>query len=365
MKILIFSHEFSPKIGGAGVVAQEYASSLSKAGHDVTVLTKYRGDSSRSDCFEITRVKIMKFFWFFSYYNAIDFDVFDLIILNDVSATYTAGLLFNKKILKKSIVVFHGSEPETVFLKPSIKRKLILFKLSYLRAIKGCKNIISVSEFMKMKFINYTHLNHLKDKIFVIYNFVDHDVFLPNFDSNFRESIGVPEDAFLLVSVSRLVFGKGYLEKINIFEDIVNYNEKKIFWVIVGDGPDFKKIQEIVIEKKLNEKIIFLGAVSRNDLSKIYSSSNLFWLLSNYEESLGLVYIEAQTCGCPALGWNSFGVCEAILDGKSGYLVNNEDEIKKILLSDILLNIESDGVIEFLSRFHSNKLVSFIDNIDL
>lgn len=361
MKILIFSHEFPPKIGGAGVVAQEYAHCLSEAGHDVTVLTQDRGETLFFESFSIVRVKTISSLWFFSYRKAVDFNVFDLIILNDVGATYTAGLFFNEDLLAKSIIVLHGSEPETIFLKPSIKRKLSFFKNSYLRAINKSKNIISVSHFMKMKFIKYTSLEYLKDKIIVLYNFIDHNVFKPNYDPSFRASIGVPEQAFLLVSVSRLVFGKGYLEKIKIFDDLISCSGKDFFWVIVGDGSDSEEIKRIVRNKKLEDRIIFLGAVPRHELSKIYSSANFFWLLSNYEESLGLVYIEAQACGCPALGRNASGVREAILHEKTGYLIDDEKEIKKLFLSDFVMRFESKEAKQFLSGFHCDSFLSFID----
>jgi glycosyltransferase involved in cell wall biosynthesis len=363
MKILIFSHEFPPEIGGAGVVAQEYALYLSKAGHEVTVLTQGYADSFDFKSFRTIRVKTMKYLWFFSYRKAIDFKKFDLIILNDIGATYTAGLFFNQSLLAKSIVVLHGSEPEKIFLKPSLKIRLSLFKKIYLRVIDRSRYIIAVSDFMKKKFINYTFRYDLKDKIIVLYNFIDQKIFQPSFDPSFRASIGVPEDAFLLVSVSRLVIGKGYLEKIKIFEKLLDSGRGDFFWVIVGDGPDADRIKNVVNDKKLDDRVIFLGAIPRNDLSRIYSSSDLFWLLSNYEESLGLVYIEAQACGCPALGWNSSGVREAILNGKSGYLVNDESEIISLLLSGCVTHIDSKEVKEFLLRFQGVNLISFIDDV--
>ncbi|NNN45448.1 MULTISPECIES: glycosyltransferase family 4 protein [unclassified Vibrio] len=366
MKILIFSHEYPPKIGGAGIVAQEYAHCLSAAGHDITVLTQLtEEDNLRSDSkiFHVVRVKAKNRFWFLSYRYAANWDSFDLIILNDVGAAYTAGLFFNSELLTKCVMLLHGSEPETVFINPTLIRKLSLFKLTYLRALNKCKKIISVSDFMKDKFVNYTGLFSLESKIVVIHNFIDQELFKPSIDKSFRTDVGLPDDAFLLVSVSRIVFGKGYLEKINIFENLVNNFKRDIYWLIVGDGEDLEYLKNVVSEKKLTKRIIFLGAVPRNKLPRIYSNSNLFWLLSNYEESLGLVYIEAQACGCPALGWNSSGVREAIINDENGYLVNSEDEIIELFVLNNFKKLDINKIVNFSSNFHSDKLVKFINNL--
>lgn len=365
MKILIFSHEFPPQVGGAGVVAQEYAHCLSEAGHEVTVLTQDLGNSSTYDNFDIVRVKTIKSLWFFSYRKSINFKAFDLIILNDVGATYTAGLFFEDSLLAKSIVVLHGSEPERVFLKPSLKRQLTFFKKTYIRAINGARNIISVSHFMKGKFIKNTGLYDLESKIHVVHNFIDRDIFKPKSNLSFRTRLGLSEDVFLLVSASRLVFDKGYLEKINIFESLVDCSQKEFFWVIAGDGPNSNKIKEVVKNKGLDKRILFLGAVSRVELSEIFSSADLFWLLSNYEESLGLVYIEAQACGCPALGRNSSGVREAILDKKTGCLIDNDDDVKEFLLSKSSLDLFSKEAVEFLNNFDGRNLINFINGLKL
>ncbi|MBD3842802.1 MAG: glycogen/starch synthase, partial [Campylobacterales bacterium] len=112
-KILIFSHEFPPDIGGAGVVAEQNARALSKNGYSVTVLTKEQKVIKQSKEYRIIPVKSFGKLWFIMYRNSVDFDSFDLIFLNDPASVYVAGLFFNKKLLLKSIVFLQGTEPET------------------------------------------------------------------------------------------------------------------------------------------------------------------------------------------------------------------------------------------------------------
>jgi len=360
MKILIFSHEFPPQIGGAGVVAEEYATCLSSTGHDVTVLTQLRKNALYSGSYKILQVQTLKKLWFFSYRKAAHFDSYDLIILNDVGAAYTAGLLFSKELLSKSIMLLHGSEPETIFLKPSLYRKYTLFKQVYKRTLNSVSNVVAVSHFMKEKFLKYTKLDYLSEKTIVIHNFINHDVFYPKPNPLFRESLGLPADAFILVSASRLVLGKGYEQKISLFKKLTKQNNRNLYWLIVGDGEDAQKIKEMVKVKGLNDRILFLGAKPRKDLADIFSNSDLFWTLSNFEESLGLVYFEAQACGCPAIARNAAGAREAILDGKTGYLVDKDEQVIDLFSSKEFLKFDCSDMTIFAKQFSCDTLIKNI-----
>jgi L-malate glycosyltransferase len=364
MKILIFSHEFPPQIGGAGVVAEEYATCLSSAGHEVVVLTQLRENAAYTAPYKIIQVKTLSRLWFLSYRNAVDFHAYDLIILNDVGAAYTAGLFFNKGLLSKSIMLLHGSEPETIFLKPSLYRKYTLFKQVYKRALNSVSKILAVSHFMKQKFLKYTKLDYLSEKTIVIHNFINHDVFYPKPNPLFRESLRLPSDAFILVSASRLVLGKGYEQKISLFEKLTKQNNRNLYWLIVGDGDDAQKIKEMVKVQGLNDRILFLGAKPRNDLADIFSNSDLFWMLSNFEEAFSMVYLEAQACGCPALGRNAAGSRESILDGKTGYLVDNDEQVIDLFSSKEFLKFSESDLVSFVQGFHCESLVKFIGNIN-
>ena len=323
----------------------------------LTVLTQLRKNASYSVSYKILQVKVLKKLWFFSYWRAVNLDSYDLIILNDVGAAYTAGLFFSKELLSKSIMLLHGSEPETIFLKPRFYRKYTFFKQVYKRTLNYVSNIVAVSHFMKEKFLNYTKLDHLSGKIIIIHNFINHDVFSPKPDPLFKESLTLPVDAFILVSASRLVLGKGYEQKISLFENVIKQNDRNFFWLIVGDGEDAQTIKDMVKLRGLNDRILFLGAKPRKDLAIIFSNSDLFWMLSNFEESLGLVYVEAQACGCPVMARNAAGAKEAILDGKTGYLVDNDEQVIELFNSKEFLKFDCLEITMFARKFSCHALI--------
>ena len=120
-KILIFSHEFPPFGGGAGVVAKHYAKKLSDEGNEITVLTKQIENIDLNVKYKIRLVKNLKKIWILAYIKAVDFDEYDQIILNDHSSVYFAGLFFSQNQLSNSVAFLHGSEPENIFEKPNIK----------------------------------------------------------------------------------------------------------------------------------------------------------------------------------------------------------------------------------------------------
>ena len=74
------------------------------------------------------------------------------------------------------------------------------------------------------------------------------------------------------------------------------------YLVIVGDGPQFKKLTKKVDEEDIRD-VIFTG--SRNDVENIIPSCDVL-VLPSFSESFGLVLIEALACGKPVIGSNVY-----------------------------------------------------------
>lgn len=357
-KVLVFSHEFPPAFGGAGTVAAEHAQKLANKGYDVTVLTCNRSNDY-SNCkysFKVLKVNVLPKFWFLSYAKSIDFDVYDYILLNDPGAIFTAGLFFSKNLLKKCIVFLHGTEPDDIFISPSFSKKIIFFKRYYLAALMGCRRIISVSEFMKAQFLNKTKLFELKEKILVFYTSVSKDLFYRTNDNEFKLGLGLPLDVNILLSVGRLVEKKGYKKKLNIFKRLIENDTNTWHWLIVGDG---EYLNDFMLECKklgLSSSITIIRNVDRTNLAKIYSSVDLFWLLSDFEESFGLVYLESLLCGCPVIANNHSGPKEIVSHNINGFLVNSECECLDILSNKSYKNILFSDMNASIQKFYNKEI---------
>lgn len=133
----------------------------------------------------------------------------------------------------------------------------------------------------------------------------------------------------ILLTVGRLIERKGvrnFLE--NVFPDLIAINPN-ILYLIVGTGPNFKKIQKTICQKNLSNHVFVLGRVSDNDLNTIYELSNIFIMpnipVKNDVEGFGIAALEAALHGLPVIASNIDGISDAIHDGKNGYLVERQN----------------------------------------
>ena len=94
---------------------------------------------------------------------------------------------------------------------------------------------------------------------------------------------------------------------------------------------------ELAIKRGVEDRVVFIGYVPDEDLPKYYALCDLFILPSKElkadgeVEGFGIAFLEANACGKPVIGGRSGGIEDAIIDGKTGYLVNpdKKDEIIK------------------------------------
>jgi len=136
----------------------------------------------------------------------------------------------------------------------------------------------------------------------------------------------------IVLFVGRLAEKKG----VTYLIDAMKYVDAIL--IIVGDGPLKSELMEQA--KPFNDKIVFLGAKSKKELSTIYASSDIFVMPSIVSkdgdmEGLGLVGLEAMASGIPVIGTKTGGIPEIICDGENGLLVepeNSHDIAKKINL---------------------------------
>src|SRR5699024_865948 len=87
--------------------------------------------------------------------------------------------------------------------------------------------------------------------------------------------------------------------------------------LLVGDGPEFNNIFQLVKKLGLHDKVLFLG--KQKNVKDLLSISDLKLLMSE-KESFGLVLLEAMACGVPCIGTNVGGIPEVIINNETGYL---------------------------------------------
>lgn len=148
-----------------------------------------------------------------------------------------------------------------------------------------------------------------------------------------EEPSGEVDDATLsLISpksvgiVARLVYAerrKGHDELILAFRQVVRH-EPEARLIIVGDGDDRSRLEDLVEESGLVSHVVFTGRVSEATLSKVYERIAAFAMPSR-GEGFGLVYLEAMRKGLPCIASIHDAAKEVIADGETGLLVDHTD----------------------------------------
>ena len=81
------------------------------------------------------------------------------------------------------------------------------------------------------------------------------------------------------------------------------------------------------IKPYLDDRILFLGMLDRDQLVKYYSKAAALLSPIQWDEPFGLSMAEANSCGTPVIAFNRGSVPEVVADGKSGYVVDNSAEM--------------------------------------
>ena len=115
--------------------------------------------------------------------------------------------------------------------------------------------------------------------------------------SALREKFGFSKDTLVIGNVGRFSPQKNHEYLIDIFAKTCAITADSRL-ILVGEGPLKERVEEKVAEKKLENKVLFLGA--RNDVNCLYQMMDLL-LMPSFMEGLPLVGIEAQMSGLKVL----------------------------------------------------------------
>jgi glycosyltransferase involved in cell wall biosynthesis len=95
-------------------------------------------------------------------------------------------------------------------------------------------------------------------------------------------------------------------------------------YTIVGAGGTEKFLYRLASNLGVRELVRIIGRVTDSGLAEIYQRSDIF-VMPSLKEGFGIVYLEAMSHGMPVVAGNHGGAREAVVDGKTGYLVDFGD----------------------------------------
>lgn len=291
MRVIFFSPQFLPLIGGLENVVKDWAYGLTQAGCQVKVITSTKGDSDEIFPFEVYR-------------NISQFQAWRLMRNSDVIMLFNVSL---KGILPcllsfKSIVVSHQSTNFDVDGKWNRFGRIKQFFADYIvTANIACSNYVA----------------SLLRRAIVIHN---------PYDASLFRCFPVVKRKRELVFLGRLVSDKGCHVIINALSVL----KKKYFVVprltVIGDGPEMEHLKVLSVKEGIEDQIIFSGAKRGNDLIYALNEHKILIIPSVWQEPFGIVALEGLACGCVVMASNVGGLPEAVgVHGKLFEKGNAED----------------------------------------
>ena len=171
---------------------------------------------------------------------------------------------------------------------------------------------------------------------------IDVDHFAPVDSAALRKELSI-EDKKVIVSVGRLVHRKGQDHLIEAMPEILK-SVPDAHLLMVGKGPYLEHLAKLVAINKLENHVSFIGRIQYEDLPKFICAGDVFAMPSRSRlaglevEGLGIVYLEASSCGLPVIAGSSGGAPDAVIDGVTGFVVDgtNNQQIAKAAIE--LLN---------------------------
>lgn len=263
------------------------------------------------------------------------------------------------KEIKPDILHAQASNGSAYLAKKISKR----FNLPYFITVRGINRFQDQKIFDNMKraskLIALSPL-HLK---FIPEDYKHKTVFIPHGIDKvfFSEKVIMNDKKIKLIAVARLI----ELKNFDILIKALSHFESDFIFDIYGDGPERDRLNEIICQHDLQEKVFLKGFIDHSELPSVYPKYNLFVMIS-YPETLGRVYFEAMASGLPIIGAKGTGVDGLIHEGKQGVLFNpfTQDFETDFLcfLKDFSENLElrmemSDQASKFAQNFSWNKIV--------
>ncbi len=257
---------------------------------------------------------------------------FDIILNNGCGATLTQDVIVAASLHKAWAEETKKAGLKRFFLNPLHYWTFAVEKYNYKN--KRYRKVIAISEFIKYYLIKYYGLPD--EDIAVIYHGVNLEEFNPAKSRLYRKAVRdefrVSEDDLMLLFVGKEFKRKGLHY---IFQSLSSLRDDRIKLVVVGEG-EIESFKKIAVGLGIDRNVFFVGHSS--DVVKYYVSSDVFVFPSTFD-AFGMVVLEAMACGLPVIVSPTVGASELVEDMKEGILLNNYNDIERLVESiKLLLN---------------------------
>lgn len=359
-----------PTYGGSGVVATELGKSLAEHGHKIHFIAYNQPvrlpHFAENIFFHEIRFANYPLFEFPPYENALVSRLVDVVLhqkldllhvhyaIPHASAAYMARcILRDRGIHIPVITTLHGTDITLVGKDPTFA-PVVAF------SINQSDGVTCVSQNLRKQ--TYEHFEWVKKDIEVIPNFVDLKRFRRTNQQHFRHAVA-PHNEAILVHTSNFRRVKRIEDVVRIFAAVREKKPAKL--LLIGDGPERAKAEQVCREMDLCNDIRFLG--KQDAIGELLSISDIF-LMPSESESFGLAALEAMACGVPVVSSDADGIPEVNIHGQTGFLSKvgmvqeMADNALQILSSPEILETFRQNALTQAHRFDVKNIMPLYEN---
>lgn len=168
-----------------------------------------------------------------------------------------------------------------------------------------------------------------------------------------RREIGIPENAFMLLSVGELNANKNHSVVIRALAQI---NDNNIHYAVAGKGDKKDDLIRLAEELGVGNQVHLLGY--RTDVAELYHASDIF-VFPSFREGLSVSVMESLSCGLPVICSQIRGNVDLVQDGETGYWA---DPFNPQSFAEAIKKLEEGSDMSDRCRFASQKYEQDIIN---
>lgn len=356
MRILFINYEFPPLGGGGGVACYQIARELAKR-HDVDYLTTSFKDLPQFEVMEgirIYRVPVlgrrdlstatfMSMLSFIPSSFVKGFELCKLYKYNIINSFFVipsgiSSIILSKLFQIPIVMSALGGDVYDPSKKTSPHRHLVLRRIISW-ALNSSDTITAESTNLK----NIMEMYYSPTKEILVSSL---GLVTPIFPKITRKELGASEEDIILISVGRLVKRKGYEYAIQAIAKLMYPNIK---YLIIGDGPEMKRLKQLAMHLGVEDKVRFIGFVPDERKFQYLTVSDIY-ILPSLHEGFGICLLEAMYCGLPIISTDNGGQTDFLLEGRNSLLVPIKDanalasRIEKLISEpDLMIHIRENN----------------------
>jgi glycosyltransferase involved in cell wall biosynthesis len=331
MRIAILSVRYPPKwIGGEELATRYIAEGLAAQGHEIHVVTSFDKNFSHQSAengVTVHRIicqtpRLVSDYHFQARALLALRRISPAIVIIEMFYICICGLFIKKLLMTPYVVCGHGSD---IYLPPTWDQRAT--RKLRAAALESADAITALGPVMQARIRQLWRVEST-----IVPNGVHPARFAKLDKREARALTGLNDAGPIIIYVGALRTVKGVEFLLKAMKTIAEA-DPTVTLLLVGDGVEREKLEGLVRNLGLEERVRFIGRVDNEDVSRYLSASDLF-ILPSLAEGFGIALLEAMASGLPIVATNVGDIPSFVENDVNGFLVEpgRESEIAEKVL---------------------------------